>query len=135
MRVVLDTSTLVSGIAWEGEPARILNALLEGQHALVTSAALLAEFTRVLQYHKLRKVRTHPLLPAVLEWLFRPEHLVVPSERVDTIKADPADNLVLEAALAGRAEVVVTGDHDLLQLKEFRGVRIVSPRVFTARYL
>ncbi|ADU50828.1 Nucleotide binding protein PINc [Thermaerobacter marianensis DSM 12885] len=135
MRVVLDTNTLVSAIGWAGPPRDVLLALREGRHQLITTAELLAELERVLRYPKLAPVRSHPALPLVLAWLYRPEHLVVPQERVQVIREDPADNRVLEAALAGRAGAVVSGDRHLLRLSRYQDIEIVTARDFCDRYL
>ena len=53
-----------------------------------------------------------------------------PKSRLNVIKNDPADNRVLECALAGNAKWIVSGDSDLLQLRKFRGIRICSPKDF-----
>jgi predicted nucleic acid-binding protein len=55
---------------------------------------------------------------------------VVPSERVDAVKADPTDNPILECAVAAGSEVVVTGDKHLLSLGWFRGVQILTVSAF-----
>jgi putative PIN family toxin of toxin-antitoxin system len=126
VKVVLDTNTIVSAIGWEGSPRRILLALREGTHTLVISSDLLRELTGVLRYPKLRLVARHPLLPEILLWIHRSEHIAYPSERINAITADPEDNLVLEAAVAGQAEAVVSGDRHLLALKRFRGIPIMT---------
>ena len=135
MRVVLDTNTIVSAIGWEGPPRRILLALREGTHTLVTSPDLLRELTSVLRYHKLHPIARHPLLPEILAWLQKPEHLVYPSEQIDAIKGDPADNRVLEAAIAGQAEAIVSGDRHLLALKRFRGIPVTAAAAFASQHL
>ncbi|MBI3969983.1 MAG: putative toxin-antitoxin system toxin component, PIN family [Chloroflexi bacterium] len=135
MKVVPDTNTIISGIGWDGPPRRILMALREGIHRLVTSPDLLDELTRVLTYPKLKPLAAHPSLPVVLEWLHRPEHLVFPDQRLDVIAQDPADNRVLEAAVAGRADVIVSGDRHLLAHKEYEGIPILSARQFVAAHL
>jgi len=135
VKVVLDTNTIVSGIGWEGPPRRILFALREGTHTLVTSPDLLRELTAVLRYPRLHLIARHPLLPEILAWLHRPEHLVYPSERIDAIKPGPADNLVLEAAVAGKAHAIVSGDRHLLALKQFRGMPVMAPATFALRPL
>ena len=135
MRVVLDTNTIVSAIGWEGPPRHILLALREGTHTLIISPDLLQELTAVLRYPKLRLIARHPLLPEILSWIHSPEHITYPSERIDAIKADPADNLVLEAAVAGKAEVVVSGDRHLLALKQFRGIRMMTAASFSSQHL
>jgi uncharacterized protein len=135
VKVVLDTNVIVSGIGWDGPPRRILLALRAGQHSLVTSPDLLQELTEVLRYPKLRAIAAHPLFVVVLEWLHRPEHIVIPQERVNAIRTDPADNRVLEAAVAGGADAIVSGDRDLLALKEFRDIPILPAREFVAKHL
>ena len=135
MRVVLDTNTVVSAIGWEGPPRRILLALREGTHTLVTSPDLLRELTSVLRYHKLQPIASHPFLPEILAWLHRPEHLVYPSEQIGAIKGDPADNRVLEAAIAGQAEAIVSGDRHLLALKKFRDIPVMAAAAFASQHL
>ena len=56
-------------------------------------------------------------------------HLVEPDEAISVCR-DPKDNMVLEAALAGGAKFIVTGDEDLLVLNPFRNIAIVAPSVF-----
>ncbi len=135
MKVVLDTNTIVSGIGWDGPPRRVLVALRDDRHSLVISPDLLAELTRVLGYPRLRPIAAHPHLRIVLEWLHQPEHIVIPKERISVIRADPQDNLVLEAAAAGGAGAVISGDRDLLAVRKFRDILIMTPREFVAKYL
>lgn len=135
MRVVLDTNTIVSGIGWEGPPRRVLLALRRGKHHLIISPDLLAELTAVLRYPKLRLVAGHPQLKEVLAWLHRPEHLIYSVERINAVADDPRDNLVLEAAVAGRADVIVSGDKHLLNLRKFRETPIMTARKFASRHL
>lgn len=134
MKVVLDTNTIVSAIGWDGPPRRVLLALREGKYDLVTTTDLLEELTNGLSYPKLRPIAAHPLLPEILEWLHRPGHMVIPQERINVIRADRTDNLVLEAAVAGKASVVISGDRDLLALKQFREIRILTAREFAAAH-
>jgi putative PIN family toxin of toxin-antitoxin system len=135
VKIVLDANILLSGIGWSGPPARILAALMDGTHSLVTSPALLRELTRTLRYPRLRRIAGLPSIPLVLAWLHQAAHVVVPAERIQTIGADPADNLVLEAAVAGKADAIVSGDHHLLELRAFRGIAILTAQQFATKYL
>jgi putative PIN family toxin of toxin-antitoxin system len=58
--------------------------------------------------------------------------VVYPSRRLSVIKYDPADNRVLEAAVEGAADYIVSGDQDLLDLKSYEGISIVTPARFAA---
>jgi uncharacterized protein len=135
VKVVLDTNTIVSAIGWARPPRAVLMALRDGRHSLVTSPGLLAELTNALRYPKLRPLAAHPLLPVVLEWLHRPKHLVVPQERLTVIRADPSDNLVLEAAVAAEAGAIVSGDQHVLALQSFRGIATLTALGFAHAHL
>lgn len=115
MRVVLDSNILVSALLFPGgTPETIYRMALEGRFELVTSAALLAELARVLGGEKFgADPRT---VEAALAQLATISTIVDVKEQVAEIAADPSDNRVLETALAGDAEVIVSGDRHLLKL-------------------
>ena len=127
MKIVLDTNTLVSAIGWEGPPARILRACRAGRFDLITSPRLLEELTRIVTYPKLRVIAKHPELPEILKWLHAAEHLVYPKKTVGIITVDPPDNRILECAVEGRADLIVSGNRHLLRLKLYEGIPIVRP--------
>jgi putative PIN family toxin of toxin-antitoxin system len=131
-RVVLDTNVIVSGIGWGGAPAAILDAVSDDQLVLVTSAPLLAELRRVLEYPKLAKVIQGG---AQLADLVAASGVVVAPTRTLTVVSDDDDNRVLEAAIEGAADYIVSGDTDLLDLGSFRGIPILTPADFAAGVL
>jgi uncharacterized protein len=98
-RVVLDTNVIVSGLGWRGAPAAILDAVGDGRLVLVTSAPLLAELRRVLEYPKLAKVIQGG---AQLADLVAASGVVVVPNRVLTVVSDDDDNRVLEGGDRGR---------------------------------
>jgi len=133
IKAVLDTNILVSGlISPRGSPAKIIDLWQEGNYILVTSKAILNEVRRVLNcpkifhnYHLSRK-----RIKEYLEGLSIFAEAVRPRKRVLVIKQDPQDNKFIEAALAGRADFLVSGDKHLLKLKEYQGMRIVTANTF-----
>lgn len=96
---------------------------------MVTSPALLAELGRVLVD---KFGWDSDYAGEVLAQLARVGELVDPGEKVDAISEDPADNRVLEAAAAGGAEVIVSGDRHLRSLGRWREIRILQPAPFLA---
>jgi len=124
---VLDTNTLVSGMGWDGAPSRVVDFGLRGLFAMVTSRALLDELAEVLQRPKLAAVFDDPLSIVVL--IERMSVLVEPTVWLEVV-TDSADNRVLEAAQAGHADYIVTGDSDFLDLETFEGTYIVQPTRF-----
>jgi putative PIN family toxin of toxin-antitoxin system len=128
-RTVLDTNVIVSGLGWPGPPATILDAASDGRLVLVTSAPLLAELRRVLDYPKIAKVIAGG---AELADLVEASSVVVAPTRVVDVVSDESDNRVLEAAVEGAADYIVTGDADLLDLDSFQGIAIMRPAEFVA---
>ncbi len=125
MRVVPDTNVLVSAIMFGGPPGQIMERSAQGDLQLILSPALIDELREVLR----RKFGFSDAAVYQAETLLRRiSTLVEPQQTVTLISADPQDNRVLEAALAGDADVIVSGDRHLLDLKTFGAVSIVTPR-------
>jgi putative PIN family toxin of toxin-antitoxin system len=126
-RVVLDSNVIVSGLAWSGPPARIVDAALDGQLELLTSHSLLGELRRVLAYPKLAKAIGEG---GRLADLVESCSVIVEPRIVITAVTDESDNRILEAATEGAADYIVSGDAHLLVLGSFRGIPIVEPSQF-----
>jgi putative PIN family toxin of toxin-antitoxin system len=135
--VVADTNTLVSGLLWHGNPRRVLDAARAGTLQMSTTAALLAELEEVLQRPKfaqrlsLAGVASHTLVLGYAALA----RLVEPAEIAPVIIADPDDDAVLACAVAARAEIIVSGDGHLLDLKEYEGISIVTAAQLLTRIM
>ena len=113
----------------------MVDAALRGNIQLVTSQALLDELLRVLEYPRLSTVlRTAGLTAEVTTLITGASVVVVPIGQA-TRARDADDNRVLEAAVAGGADVIVSGDSDLLSLHEHGGIPILGAADFVARML
>lgn len=126
MRVALDTNVMVSAVATRGLCADVLNLVL-AEHELIIGEAVLTELRRVLA----ERIRVPSKTVDEVVSLLRQEAEVV--ERADSFPVkirDKDDLAVLSEAIAGSAEALVTGDRDLLELKEDLPLRILSPRAF-----
>jgi putative PIN family toxin of toxin-antitoxin system len=126
---LLDTNTLVSGLGWSGDPSVLVDSVLAGELLLVSSPPLLAELKRVLAYPKLARVFPDPA--AIVERIATTADLVEPT-RTLAVVADEPDNRVLEVAVEGRPDAVVTGDGGLLALRDYDGIPIMSATAFLA---
>lgn len=124
---VVDTNVLVSGIGWSGNPAKILDAAVGGEFILIATDELLDELRRVLAYPRLSRVIQDPDIVEMIRYISVP---VSPSNELHVITADPADNRVLEAAQAGHADYIVSGNSHLLDLEEFENIPVVTPTAF-----
>ena len=134
MRAVVDTTILIRAlIKPQGTVGPVLRRLRDGAYRLLYSESLLAELVDVLGRPRIRgKYGISPDdVATVLTLIDLRGELVMPRRRI-TICRDPKDNQVLEAAIAGRADVIVSGDDDLLVLNPFEGIPIVGPADFLA---
>lgn len=126
MKVYPDTNVLVSAVATRGLCADLFQAVL-ADHELLVGETVLAELARILA----RKLRLAP--STVAEWdafLRRQGELIPTGPLLRTKLRDPKDRAVLSEAVAGRADVLVTGDRDLLVLGGRAPLPMLSPREF-----
>ena len=125
LRVVFDTNVFISAL-FGGFPEEAYQAALERRCHLVVSSAILAELARALR----DKFRTpEGAIVAHVKQIGRIAEVVRPNEPVAVLR-DEADNRVLECAEAGRVDLIVSGDRDLLRLKHHGAVPIVRPADF-----
>ena len=129
LRVVADTNVIVSAVLWEGIPGRLIAAAVEGEIQLFTSQTLFDELTDVIQRKKLAKAvaRTGQTAEQILHDYRRLAHRVSSRALTAQVSRDADDDHVLACALAARADLIVSGDRDLSDLKEFKGMPIVRP--------
>ena len=130
-RAVPDTNVHVSALVFGGKPARVLQLAAAGTFQLIVSESIQAELLETLA--------TRFAWPAdraaeVCAQLWDAAHWVVHPQQVRAAR-DPEDDHILACALTAGADVIVTGDHDLLVLHPFRGVDIVTPAEFLANWV
>jgi len=127
MKAVLDTNVLVAAFVTEGLCARLLGRARRRQMDLVVSSFILNEFENVL-FKKFsaskEQIRTATRL------ISEAAQIVSHASVVSGICRDPDDDQILSCALSAEADYLVTGDSDLLELKEFHGIRILTPAAF-----
>lgn len=131
MRVVFDTNILISALLFETSvPAQAFFAALDTGEILL-SEMLVNEIDKVLHRKKFKKYISNEQREEFLIALVQSSKLVDVIEIIDVCR-DPKDNHVLELAVSGGAQVIVSGDSDLLILNPFESIQIVTPRDFLA---
>jgi len=129
MKVFLDTNVLVSALSTRGLCADVLRETL-ASHQLVVSAPLFNELRRVLR----QKLRIPgELIDDAIEMLQQDAQFATPSTLSDVKIRDKDDLMILSSALNGNADLLVTGDKELLELGKILDMEIVSPRGFWKR--
>lgn len=127
MRIVVDTNTVLSGLLWQGPPRRLLDLARARQITLCTSQTLLAELAEVIARDKFtHRVRAAGLSAAELVQDYeRLAETVTPQPLpAPVIIRDLDDDHVLACALAAQAQLIVSGDADLLGLKAYQRIPI-----------
>ena len=132
--VVLDINILVSSlIAALGFPRQIFAAWRSGRYTLITSAGMIAELEEKLSLPRIaRRFKATPELAQDTVTLLRNQATIVavPAEQRRVVTGDPEDDLVLATGRLAQANYLVTGDRKLLDLGQYAGMAIVTPREF-----
>ena len=127
MRVVFDSNIFVSALVFPGKQAeKAVLRIIEGRDHLLISGPIVSEVLTVLA-RKFAREREELARVAVL--LAELAETVRPRRRLQALR-DDADNRILECAVAGRADAIVTGDREMLELGSFESIRILPLRTY-----
>lgn len=134
MRWVLDTNVVASAMLWGGKPLQLLHAGRDKRIDLITSAPLLAELTDILGRPKFdAKIAASGLSIDQLVDRYAALAALVRPLAIARIARDPDDDAVIACAVAARADAIVSGDHDLLDLTQHQSVAILTVSQALAR--
>lgn len=126
-RVVLDTNIFVSATFWKGKPYKIIHKALDKNIKVFVSKNILNELAKVLK----RDFETDDKhIREIIDAYALFTGMVEPKEKINVIKEDPDDNMILECAVACKADFIVTQDKHLLKLKKYRKIKITTPNEF-----
>jgi uncharacterized protein len=136
MKIVVDTNIFVSGWLWGGIPARLFRLARNHQVIICTSEPILTELDDTFGKQKLQvKLQSLGFTTGGLISGTRELVKIYPISTVDLPELrDTKDNMILATAVAAEAEAIVTGDQDLLVLREYKGIPIVTVREFLNFY-
>lgn len=126
-KIIIDTNNLISALGWEGKSRVLFHRVTKGEFQLFVSVDQLAEIKRVLRYPKLKF--TNNQISRFLTILSEIAKIIQIKRRINIVR-DPDDNMLIEAAIESKALYIITGDDDLLTLKEYNGVKIISVSEF-----
>ena len=129
MRLVLDTNSAISGLLWGGASGQLIVAAETGRIEIAISMPLLSELQGVLVRAKFAQQLTKRGLTVndVFDGYAALVTMTLPASIAPTIARDPADDRVLACALGAGADLIVSGDAHLLDLKRFHSIDIVTP--------
>ena len=126
IRVLPDTNITISSVFWRGNPYEVIKKGILGGYQLIISAEILIEVS-----DKLRNKFQFPEenIQELIDILMTYCHVIDVTSKFDIVR-DKKDNKIIECAFDGKADYIVTGDPDLLELKEFKNIRIITAKDF-----
>jgi putative PIN family toxin of toxin-antitoxin system len=127
VRLVLDTNIIVSGLIWGGVPRQLLDLGRDGRVTFFTSSVLLDELADVLEGDKFAALLvSQEITPAFLMQRYGILAKLVTPQPIERTVRDVDDDAVIATALAAQADVIATGDSDLLVLHPWQGIQILN---------
>lgn len=127
MKVVLDTNVYISAALFGRRSEEILQLATVGKIELVVSPSLLGELSDKLESKFKWSEKQIRFFVGTIKMV---AEIVEPEEAIHAVEDDPDDDKVLECAVAGSVDIIVSGDKHLLKMKEYRGIMIISPAGF-----
>ncbi len=128
LKVVADTNTIISGLLWKGNESKLLQEAEEENIRLFISKEILEEIEQVINYDQLQKYIAESELTKeqLLEKVNSLCHIVFGEKLNIDICRDKRDNKIIECAVHAKADFIVSGDKDILSLKEYEKIKIIS---------
>ena len=132
MEVTVDTNVLISSTFWEGDSFRIIKKVENKEIDLILSKEIIKEFFGVLRYEEIQdKIKDKNLeVKMTIDKLVSISFIIDPKEKLNVVEDDPDDDKILECAVEGDVNYIVSQDKHLLKLKEFRSIKIINPKEF-----
>jgi putative PIN family toxin of toxin-antitoxin system len=127
-KVVLDTNVIISALFWEGNSRKMYDLIRQGKLIMLLSDDMEKELIRVLGYEKFG-LSPQEILPFIRSLRTHARHVETKSN-ISVVIADPTDNIFLECALDGGADFIISGDKHLLDIRVYRGIKIVRAGEF-----
>ena len=127
-KVVLDTNVLISAFGWKGASRKIFHKCIKGELDLFLTIEMFDELKRVVNYPKFKFSQAE--IDEFLDQILEIGSLVEPGIKLEIIKEDPSDNKFFECAVAVAADYIISRDPHVLKVKEYKGIKIISPEAF-----
>lgn len=129
LSVVIDTNIFVSALLGSKNCLSVYNSFVDGEIEIIISPALFGELIDVLSRTKFEGIINAQDIVILANLLRTDAHWVVTREKIRLCR-DPKDNIVLECTVSGKVDFIISGDPDLLSLKKFRNIPVITPKQF-----
>jgi putative PIN family toxin of toxin-antitoxin system len=128
MKVVIDINIFVSSFFWKGNPRKVLDRIIEGTDELFITNEILEQIAEVMSRKKFHIDKEG--IEYYLKSIEEIAHKLTNTIKIRDGSRDKDDNVILACGLTGNVDYIITGDDDLLVLKEYSGIKIVTPKEY-----
>lgn len=132
MKIVVDTNVLISGVFFGGYPRKILSSVVNKGITACATTEIVIEYEEIVQ-EMIERKQGH-INRAILTPLIQAMEIIEPISHIEICR-DPDDDKFLECAKDSRALYIVSGDKDLLVLKKYENIQIITAKEFCEKYL
>lgn len=129
MKVVIDTNVIISGLFWSGTPKVIIENLINHSFKLFVTPNILEEYKDLVNRFG---ITANQSATAIFNFILTNSHIVMPTKLTEQICEDKDDDIFIAAALACKADYLITGDKLLLASASKVNLQIIKPRTFVA---
>ena len=129
IKLVLDTNVFVSGFLWEGKEAELIRKIEKKEAGNFITPEIMSEIEKVITQDKFKGLLTKAGLTSdeILQKITSLSHIVIgPKLKENVVKVDPTDDKFIECAINSNAQYIVSRDRDLLNLNEYRNIKIIT---------
>lgn len=129
-RIILDTNIIISAILFGGKPQQVLSLIIDSKLELYLSETILSEINSVLNREKFNIPKDYVIV--IMKQIRSISNIVSPDSQSKgiNISRDKADNKFIHCAIEANADYIITGDQDLLVLKQINHIKILPPKEF-----
>ena len=126
MKIVLDANIFISSLFWGGNPRSVLNRVIKGIDKLFITKEILDEIESVLIRPKFHtdKEKVSYFISSIEEI----GNIVIPKRQINNVSRDKTDNKYIECGITADVDYIISGDAHLLELKEYKTIKIVTAR-------
>ncbi len=124
IKIVVDTNIFISGIIFGGNPRKVIDLIIEGKVKLYISSDILLEIKEVLERNKFGFSPT--ITQQIIFEIESISEFITPANKNSTVIRDFDDNIIIDCAVEANADYIITGDNDLLSLKEYNNIKIIK---------
>ena len=128
MKIVIDSNVFISSFFYGGNPRKVFDRVTNGLDDLYISDEILIEIASVMSRPKfdVTKQKIEEYIKIIEYFSLK----IIPQKIIETIVRDKADHIIIQCAYESNAKFIVTGDNDLLVLKEYENIQIVNPKQY-----